>query len=97
MKNYGVYSDLIRSTFYAESTLCELLCKPKDRVAITDNIVYEIGCSNSEAVYFGESKWSLKSRSHEDKKDLSGTAIVITMKLQNTVRKQITTLAEIRR
>ena len=34
----------IRSTFYTESTLCKLLCKPKDRVAAEDkhNIVYEI-------------------------------------------------------
>ena len=52
----------IRSTFYTENTLCKLLCKPKSRVATEDknNIVYEIDCSNCEAVYFGESKRSLK-------------------------------------
>ena len=57
-------SHKIRSTFYTENTLCKLLCKPKDRVATEDknNIVYEIDCSNCEAVYFGESKQSLKSR-----------------------------------
>ena len=36
----------------------KILCKPKDRVA-TENknkIVYEINCSNCEAVYLGESK-----------------------------------------
>ena len=42
----------------------KLLCKPKDRVATEDknNIVYEINC---EAVYFGDSKQSLKSRTDE--------------------------------
>ena len=35
--------------------LNKLLCKPKDRVATEDknNIVYEIDCSNCQAVYFG--------------------------------------------
>ena len=62
----------MRSTFYTEKTLCKLLCKPKDRVAAEDksNIVYEIDCSNYEAVYFGESKRSLKSRSHEHKRSV---------------------------
>ena len=75
----------------------KLLCKPKDRVATEDknNIVYEIDCSNCEAVYFGESKRSLKSRSDEHKRSVR-IAIVIRMKLQKTVGKQIT-LAEIRR
>ena len=51
-----------RSIFYTEKTLRKLLCKPIDRVATEDksNIVYEIGCSNCQAVYFGESKRSLK-------------------------------------
>ena len=91
-------SHKIRSIFYTENTLCKLLCKPKDRVATENknNIVYEIDCSNCEAVYFGESKQSLKSRSDEHK-DLSGIATVIRMKLQNTVGKQIITLAGIRR
>ena len=55
-------SHKIRSTFYIENNLQKLLCKPKDRVATEDknNIVYEIGYSNCEAVYFGESKRSLK-------------------------------------
>ena len=50
-------SHKIRSTFYTENTLRKLLCKPKDQVATEDknNIVYEIDCSNCEAVYFGES------------------------------------------
>ena len=57
-------SHKIRSTFYTEMTLRKLLCKPKDRVATEDknNIVYEIDCSNCEAVYFGESKRSLELR-----------------------------------
>ena len=81
----------IRSTSYTKNTLHKLLCKPKDRVATEDknNIVYEIDCSNCQAVYFGESKWSLKSH--------SGIAIVIRMKLLNTAGKQITTLTGIRR
>ena len=42
----------IRSTFYIENTLRKLFCKPKDRVATEDKnkIVYEIDCSNCEAV-----------------------------------------------
>ena len=55
-------SHKIRSTFYTENALRKLLCKPKDRVATEDknNIVYDMNCSNWEAVYFGESKRSLK-------------------------------------
>ena len=65
-------SHKIKSTFYTENTLRKLLCKPKDRVATEDknNIVYEIDCSNCEAVYFGESKRSLKSRSDEHKRSV---------------------------
>ena len=51
-----------RSTFYTENTLRKLLCK--------NNIVYEIDCSNSEAVYFGECKRSLKSHSDEHKRSI---------------------------
>ena len=58
-------SHKIRSTFYTENTLCKILCKPKDRVATDDknNIVYDIDCSNYEAIYFGESERSSKLRS----------------------------------
>ena len=37
-------SHKIRSTFYTESTLLKLICKPKDRVATKDksNIVYKL-------------------------------------------------------
>ena len=50
----------------------KLLFKPKDRVATEDknNIVYETDCSNCEAVYFGVSKRSLKSRSDEHKRSV---------------------------
>ena len=50
----------------------KLLCKPKDRVATEDktNIVYKIDCANCEAVYFGESKQSLKLRSDEQKRSV---------------------------
>ena len=62
----------IRSTFYTEMTLRKLHRKPKDRVAKEDknNVVYEINCSNCQAVYFGESKRSLKSRSDEHKRSI---------------------------
>ena len=62
----------IRSTFYTEMTWRKLLCKPKDEVATEDknNIVYEIDYSNCQAVYFGESKRSLKSRSDERKRSI---------------------------
>ena len=58
-----------KSTFYTESTFRKRLCKPKNQRATEDknNIVYEIDCSNCEAVYFGKSKRSLKSRSDEHK------------------------------
>ena len=63
-------SHKIRLIFYPENTLRKLLCKPKDRVAIEDknNIAYEIDSSNCEAVYFDESKRSLKSCSDERKR-----------------------------
>ena len=56
-------SQKIRSTFCTEMTLCKLLCIPKDRVAIEDKntIVYEIDCSNCQAV-------SLKSHLDEYKR-----------------------------
>ena len=66
-------SHKIRSTFYTENNFCKLLCKPKDRVATEDknNIIYEIDCSNCKAVYFGESKQLLKSRSDEHRSFIS--------------------------
>ena len=65
-------SHKIRSTFYTEKTLRKLLRKPKDRVATEDknNITYELDCSNCQAVYFGESKRSLKLRSDEHKRSV---------------------------
>ena len=63
-------SHKIRPVFYTENILRKLLCKPKDRVATEgkNNIVYQTDCCNCEAVYFGESKRSLKSRSDEHKR-----------------------------
>ena len=89
-----VRSHKIRSTFYTEKTQR----KPKDPVATEDknNIVYKNDCSNCEAVYFDELKWSLKSRSDEQKRSVRN-AIVIRMELLNTAGKQITTLTGIRR
>ena len=77
-----------RSTFYTENTLCKLLHKPQDQVVTEDknNIVYEVHCS--EVVYFGKS-----NRVQMNTKDLSGIATGRRKKLQNTVGKQITTLA----
>ena len=48
--------------FYTENTLRQLVDKPKNRVATKDksNMVYKIDCSDCEAVYFREPKWSLK-------------------------------------
>ena len=91
-------SDKIGSTFYTENTLCKLLCKPKDQVATEDksNIVYGIDCSsNCEAVFKGLN--GLQNHVQMNTKDLSGIAVVIRMKLQNTVGKRILTLAGIRR
>ena len=67
-----IKSHIIRFTFYPESTLRRLLSKMKDCVATEDknNICYVIGCSKCEAVYFGESKWSLKFRSDEHKRSV---------------------------
>ena len=62
----------IRSTSYTKNTLHKLLCKPKDRVATEDknNIICEIDYSNCEAVYFSESKQSLKVRSDKRKRSV---------------------------
>ena len=65
-------SHKMRSTFYNENTMRKLLCKPIEyQVAPEEKtIAYEIDCSNCEAVYFGESKRSLKSRSDEHKRSV---------------------------
>ena len=86
-------SHKIRSTFYTEITLHKLLCKPKARVATEgkNNIVYEIECSNCKAVYFGESKRSIKSRLDEYKRSIR------YCDRDKNVGKQITTLTGIRR
>ena len=67
-----LWSHKIRSTFYTEKTLHKLLYKAKDLVATENkkNIFYEIDFSNCQAVYFGESKRSLKSRSDEHKRSI---------------------------
>ena len=53
----------IISTFYIKNTLRKLLCKLKDQDK--NNVNNEIDCSNCNAVYFDESKRSLKLRSNE--------------------------------
>ena len=52
--------------------MCKLLCKPKVPVATEDknNIVFEIDCSNCQAVYFSESKRSLKLHSDKHKRSI---------------------------
>ena len=79
-------------------TLRKLICKPKDRVATEDksNIVYEIDCSNYQAVYFGEPKRSLKSRSDEHERSVRN-CVCDKNEIVNTAGKQIITLTGIRR
>ena len=91
-------SHKIRSSFYTENTLHKLLCKPKVRVATEDknNIVHEIDCSNCEAVYLGEPKRSLKLHSDEHKISVR-SCDCDKNEILNTVGKQITTLAGIKR
>ena len=67
MKNYGVYSDLTKRNPF--STLKTLFINyfvnqkiEKIKTEEKNNIVYKIDCSDCEAVYFGKSKRSLKSR-----------------------------------
>ena len=76
----------------------KLVCKLKDQVATEgeNNIVYETDCSNCKAVYFGKFKRSV-NRVSINPRDLPEIAIVNVMNIQNTVGKQITTLAWIRR
>ena len=84
-------SHKIRSTFYTEMTLRKLLCKLKDRVATEDknNIVYEIDCSNCQAVYFGESKWSCWEADHnlnwDQKKVIDRESRLIPRKIKETI------------
>ena len=79
-------SHRIRSIFYNENTLLQLLFKLKDQVVTEhkNNIVYEIECSNCDAVYFGEYERSLKSRSDKQQKSAMNFE---RMKLRNTVGK----------
>ena len=71
VKNYGIILRYhkIRSTFYTKRTLCILFCKPKDKPK-DKNIAYKMGYSNCKAVYFSESKWSLKLCPDEHKRFL---------------------------
>ena len=57
-------SNKVTSPFYIENTLHKLLCKPKSSVTTEQkiSIVYKVHCTNCQAVYFGESKRSFKSR-----------------------------------
>ena len=91
---YTQISENMIPFFYTESNLRKLLWKPKDWVATRDknNIVYETDCSNCETIYFGESNRSLKSRLDKHKISLRKCALK-RIKLQNTIGKQITTLA----
>ena len=65
-------SHKIRSTFYTEKTFVKSFVNQKDSVATEDknNVVYETDCSNCQAVYFSESKGSLKSHSGEHKRSI---------------------------
>ena len=65
-------NEKIRSTFYTESTLRKLLCKPEGKVATEDKkkIVYEIDFSYRKAVYFGEHKRSQKICHNEPKRSV---------------------------
>ena len=90
VKNYGhiLRSYKTRSTFYIESTLCELICKPKDWVA-TEN-KNNIGSKLTIVTVkqsTGESKQSFKIMFRWTQR----------MELQKIVGRQITTLAGIRR
>ena len=88
-------SHKIESTFYTEKTLRKLLCKLKDPVATEDknNIVYESDYSNCQAIYFGESKRYLKSRSDEHKRPIRNCKNEIA----KHCREHITTLTGIRK
>ena len=87
-----------RAAFYNENILCNIFCKPKDRVATEDknNIAYETDCSNvkQSTLMTLNGLWNCVQM---NTKDLPGFVTVIRMKLQNTVGNQITTLAGIRR
>ena len=54
-------------TFYTQSTLRQLLSKPKDSVPPQkqNNVVYNWNCNNCEATYVGETKRSLEQRAKE--------------------------------
>ena len=69
MKDFGVYPDLAKQDPLSHLKALKLVCKSKDPKAAENknNIFYDNDCSNCKAVYFGESKWSLKSRSNEYK------------------------------
>ena len=69
----------MRPTFYTGRTLCEIICKPKDRITAKgkNNIVQEIVSNNCKTIQLGESKRYLKI----DHIDLPIIAIEKRMKL----------------
>ena len=57
----------IKTTFYTPTTFRSLLSKPKDPIPKEDrnNVIYQLDCKDSEAVYVGETKRTLSIRTNE--------------------------------
>ena len=57
----------IKATFYTQTTLRNLLSKPKDPIQKEgrNNAVYQLNCKDCEAVYVGETKRTLNIRAEE--------------------------------
>ena len=57
----------IKCTFNSKETLRKILSHPKDKLQPDhlSNVVYEIPCSNCDAVYIGETKRRFKQRAQE--------------------------------
>ena len=57
----------IKGTFYTQTTLRNLLSKPKDPIRKEDRniVVYQLNCNDCEAVYVGETKRTLNITAEE--------------------------------
>ena len=57
----------IKATFYTQTTLRSLLSKPKDHIPKEDrnSAVYQLNFKDCEAIYLGETKWTLNIRAEE--------------------------------
>ena len=84
-----------KATFHTQTTLRNLLSKPKDPIPKEDrnNAVYQLNCKDCEAIYVGETKQTLNIRGEEHITVIKSASKGVTLvTLQSTTGNTIVTL-----